>query len=168
MKVLSLDLSFAKTGWAVTNIKNDQCILIDSGLIVSDKSLDDIDRIIDTINQIEKIYKKYNPDLTLKEKSLIGRSSTATNVIKTHAVFEYIFYSNLRPYEDVHNGTIKKWARKYMELDKVTDKKIMVANAVEKYYNKRIDTIWGTRGRLIDDVSDAIAITITYLNKLKG
>ena len=51
MKVLSLDLSFAKTGWAVTNIKNDQCILIDSGLIVSDKSLDDIDRIIDTINK---------------------------------------------------------------------------------------------------------------------
>lgn len=168
MRILSLDLSFAKTGWAITNIENDKCVLIDSGLIISDKSLNDIDRIVDTINKIEKVYKKYSPDLTLKEKSLIGRSSTATNVIKTHAIFEYIFYSNLRPYDDVHNGTIKKWARNYMELDKVTDKKIMVANAVEKYYNKRINTIWGARGGLIDDVSDAIAIPITYLNKQKG
>lgn len=168
MRILSLDYSFAKTGWSITDIK-EKPDLIACGLIKSNTNLDVIERIDYHIADIEKIYRKYNPDLVLKEGAIIGRSSTAMNVIKAHAVLEYIYYQRIRPLENIHNATVKAVCRKILsdnEIDyKLLDKKLIVAKAVELYYGRKIPEIWNKNGKPIDDISDSIAIAIAYYKK---
>lgn len=169
MIILTLDLSFAKTGFAITKVNKKSIRLIDCGLLESNKKLDPPDRIEQHLNDIDKIYQKYKPDLTIKESAIMGRSSTGLNVIKTHGAFEYVYNLNTRPLDELHNATIKAWCRKYVN-DKTLDKKKIVAVAVEKYYNKDMsDILYTPRGRLLDDIADAIAIGIVYYDKeLKG
>lgn len=168
MRILSLDYSFAKTGWSITDIK-DKPQLIACGLIKSNSSLDVIERIDYHIADIEKIYKVYNPDLVLKEGAIIGRSSTAMNVVKAHAVLEYVYYQRIRPLENIHNATVKSVCRKILTVNEIDykelDKKLIVAKAVELYYGKRIPEMWNKNENPVDDISDAIAIPIAYYEK---
>lgn len=149
------------------NINSDRGVLIGCGLVKSDKGLKEIERIIDMYKKIENIYVLYNPDLTIKETSIVGRASTATPVIKTHAIFEYNYFLGQRPLEDLHGATLKAWARKELNEDGKRKDKKMIAEAVEMYYNRTIPEIWGSKGGLIDDVADAIALSIAYKYKNK-
>lgn len=175
MIILSLDLSFAKTGWAISKVdlSNNNIELIDCGLLVSPTSLEAIERMDHTITDIISIKKKYKPDLIIKESAIMGRSSTGLNVIKMHGAFEYKCFVDLIPLDEIHNQTIKAWARRYLinkeiytkETIKDVDKKLIVALAIQEYYNRDIKEIYTARGRLLDDIADAIAITISYIEK---
>lgn len=174
MIILSLDYSFAKSGYAITKIENGKLELIDCGLLVSDKELVFVERVLDHLNDIDDLVAKYNPDIIVKESAIMGRSSTGLPVIKAHGMLElYNHEYFLLPMEEIHNQSIKAWARKYMlendilskEQIKESDKKMIVANAVESYYSQIIFEMYTRRGRLLDDVSDAIAIGIVYYEK---
>src|SRR5699024_2567365 len=100
-----------------------------------------------------------------KVTSIISQVTTATPVIKTHAVFEHEFADKYR-IEDVSNSTVKAWARVVTGSDGKRKDKQMVADAVEKYYGESVrETIYTPRGRLLDDVADAIALTTLWLEK---
>ena len=169
MKILSLDLSYAKTGWSVLSIKKDNITIIACGLITSNKELEPSKRIYETVEKINKIYSLYNPDFVLKEGAIMGRSSTGLNVIKTHGAYEYSLTINDRDFNDVHNATIKSWCRNYLidyhnfDKDDIKNmnKKLMVATAIEKYFDKTINEIWTPKGKLIDDIADSIAMVLT-------
>lgn len=165
LKILALDLSYAKTGWSISIIDNDEVSLVDCGLLISDKSLFPIERIDSHISDIQNVINKYKPDLVIKESAIMGRSSTGLNVIKLHGAFEYMCYNELIPIEEVHNQTIKAWSRRQIENHKDYDKKLIVALSIEKYYNRKINDIWTERGRLLDDIADSIAIPIVWLSK---
>lgn len=164
--VMSIDLSFSKSGWAISVIDEGNPQLIASGLLTSDKKLKPIHRIEKHISDILKIYDIYKPDIIIKEAAIMGRSSTGLNVIKTHGAFEYRCHKLNIPVDEVHNQSIKAWARKQIIDHKKYDKKLIVASAIEKYYNQRISNIWTPRNRLIDDIADAIAIPMVWLNKM--
>lgn len=173
MKILSLDLSYAKTGWSVLSIKKDNVTIIACGLITSNKELEPSKRIYETVEKINKIYSLYNPDFVLKEGAIMGRSSTGLNVIKTHGAYEYnLTHSNV-DFIDIHNATIKAWCRHYLinyhnfDKDDIKNmnKKLMVATAIEKYFNKTINEIWTPKGKLIDDIADSIAMVLTAYHK---
>src|SRR5699024_12655210 len=115
----------------------------------------------------------YNEDYGIKESDIMGMSSTCLKVIKTHSAYEYSLIINEIYFSDVHNATIKAWARNYIiehhnfskDNLKNINKKLMVATAIEKYFNKTIPQIWTPKGKLIDDISDSIAMTITAYHK---
>lgn len=173
MKILSLDLSYAKTGWSVINIIEGDATIISCGLITSNKDLEPNERIFDLITHLNNIYNIYKPDYVIKEGAIMGMSSTGLNVIKTHGAYEYSLTINEIGFSDVHNATIKAWARNYLieyhnfskDDVKNINKKLMVATAIEKYFNKTIPQIWTPKGKLIDDISDSIAMTITAYHK---
>lgn len=175
MIILGLDFSYSKSGYSVSKIdlSNGNIKLIDCGLLISPKDLEFIERIDSHINDIYKVIRKYKPDLVVKEAAIMGRSSTGLNVIKSHGVLEYECFNNLTPLEEVHNQTIKAWARKQLiennlytkETIKSIDKKLVVAEAIESYYDRTIEEIRTPRGRLLDDVADGIAIPIVYYEK---
>lgn len=175
MIIVGVDYSFSKSGWSVCNInmKTGNIKLIDCGLLISPKDLEFIERIDSHINDIYKVIKKYKPDLVVKEAAIMGRSSTGLNVIKSHGVLEYECFNNLTPLDEVHNQSIKAWARKQLiennlytkETIKSIDKKLVVAEAIESYYDRTIEEIRTPRGRLLDDVADGIAIPIVYYEK---
>lgn len=175
MIILSLDYSYSKTGWAITdvNLHQGKMELVDCGLLVSDKDLKFIHRASNHVFDIESLIYQYKPDIIIKESAIMGRSSTGLPVIKAHGILEYVINENhLIDMQEIHNQSIKAWARKFL-LDneyygkdqlKEIDKKKMVAFAVMNYYSDNIfdvgDMIYTARGRLMDDISDAIAIGI--------
>jgi len=160
---LGLDLSFAKTGWSVIEVKDGVPSIRAAGLIKSDTKKDATQRIDDTVTEIKYIASKTNPAALVKEASIIRQVSSATPVIKTHAVFEHEL-SGLYTLDDVSNSTVKAWARTVTGSDGKRKDKEMVAEAVELYYGK-IPQIWTAKGRLLDDVADAIALMTLWLER---
>lgn len=126
---------------SIVNLSKGHIKLIDSGLLTSPKDLEFIERIDSHINDIYKVIRKHKPDLVVKEAAIMGRSSTGLNVIKSHGVLEYECFNNLTPLDEVHNQSIKAWARKELiknnlytkETIKSIDKKLVVAEAIESY-----------------------------------
>ncbi len=172
---MGIDYSFSKSGVAIVDIDENtgHCELVYCCLLISLKYLDFIERTSEHVADIDKLIKEYDPDLVVKEGAIMGRSSTGIPVLKAHGVFEYECFNNEVPLAEVHNQSIKAWARKQLieeegytkESIKEVDKKKIVAIAVESYYGNKIEEMYTPRGRLMDDVSDAIAIPIVYYEK---
>ena len=172
MHYLGVDLSFAKSGVAVLSVKNGKPKIEHLRLAKPNPKDSDgenretYERIDEMVTEIKYIANKYNVQEIAKEESLVGRASTATNVLKTHGVLEDTFKHRFK-IEGIHSSTIKAWARRVTGIDKVTkeNKKTIVAEAVEKYFGEKIEGLWTPRGALIDDIADAIAVMIIWLEK---
>ena len=78
--IMSLDYSFANSGVCVSKIIDDKITILYSDVLLSDKKLDTIPRILGLIDKILELYDKYKPDIIVRESPFIGRSSTAKNV----------------------------------------------------------------------------------------
>ena len=165
MNYVGIDLSFAKSGLAVISVKDRKPAIKLAYLIVSDTKKSATERIDDTVTEIKYVAAKVGAKVLAKEASIIRQVSTATPVIKTHAVFEHELADKYR-IEDVSNSTVKAWARVVTGSDGKRKDKQMVADAVEKYYGESVrEVLYTPRGRLLDDVADAIALMTLWLEK---
>lgn len=164
MTYLGLDLSFAKTGWAVIEVKDGKPVIKAAGLIKSDTKKTATHRIDDTVTEVKYIASKVNPKAIVKEASIVRQVSSATPVISTHAVLNHELEGRY-VIDNVSNSTVKAWARTVTGSDGKRRDKEMVAEAVEKYYGRRIDEIWTKNGKLLDDVADAIALMTLWIEK---
>lgn len=162
---VGLDISFAKTGVAVINVKDRKPSVKLAYLIVSDTKKSATERIDDTVTEIKYVTAKVDAEVLAKEASIIRQVSTATPVIKTHAVFEHELADKYR-LDDVSNSTVKAWARTVTGSDGKRKDKEMVAEAVLAYYGNDLrEKLYTPRGRLLDDVADAIALMTLWLEK---
>src|SRR5699024_5251623 len=165
MNYVGADLSFAKTGLAVLSVKDRKPSIKLAYLIVSDTKKSATERIDATVTEIKYVAAKVDAEVLAKEASVVGRASTATNVIKTHGVYEHVLADRFS-LEDVHNASIKAWARTVTGSDGKRKDKQMVADAVEKYYGESVrEVLYTPRGKLLDDVADAIALMTLWLEK---
>ena len=175
MIIISIDYSYSKSGICISKIENNQLKIIDSQLIVSDKKKKIIPRILDSINKINELYIKYTPDVYIRETPFIGRSSTAKPVLYSHALLELKHYEDNIELIDIHNATLKAFCKKYMidnsfytkEELKQFDKKEVVAEFLKCYFSSDMKEIYTERGRLIDDIADACALSVYYYENLK-
>lgn len=161
---MSVDLSFAKSGIAVIGVKNRQPEIRYASLYTSNKDKLPHERVDDTVTYIKYLASTMNTAVIVKESSIIRQVSSATPVIKTHAVFEHELYDKY-DLGEVSNSTVKAWARIVTGSEGKRHDKAMIGEAVEKYYGRQIDEIWTPRGKLIDDVADAIALMTLWLEK---
>lgn len=169
MKILAMDMSYAKSGFAVLSVKDgddgDKEVAIESAwLTKTNTGKSPIPRIEETLSEIMYVAAKINPDAIIKEESVVGQASTATNILKLHGVVERELIGKYRM-ADVNNATVKAWARRVTESDGRRGDKKMVGEAVEKYFNRVVPEIWTPRGALKDDVADAIAVGVYWLEK---
>ncbi|WWT40163.1 hypothetical protein [Staphylococcus phage PT1-1] len=175
MIILALDYSFSKTGIAIIRFKNNKPQILHTELFITDKNKDGIERISDTIDHIDKIRRKYKVDLTVKEGAIVGRASTSMPVHKAHGALEYFYFDNTLPLEEIHNATLKAWCRNYLidnnyytkDSLKQLNKKEIVAQAMLKFFDSYNieEMIYTPRGKLLDDVADAIAIALVYWDR---
>ena len=170
MRVLTLDYSYSKTGVCVSEIKDGKIYVLLSKLVVSDKNSDPIERIDKHISDIKSIIDKYKPNVICKEEPFVGRAATAKYVLYAHAVLEYVLYIENKEIQDIHNATLKAYCRKYLidkyfytkEELKQFNKKEIVAEFLKAYFSSDMKEIYTERGKLLDDVSDAIALSVYY------
>ena len=162
---LGVDLSYAKSGVAVIEVKDGKPSIKLAYLIKSDTSKESHERIDDTITELKYVASKVGAEVVAKESSIIRQVSSATPVIKTHAVFEHELADKYRLVE-VSNSTVKAWARTVTGSDGKRKDKEMVAEAVLAYYGNDLrEKLYTPRGRLLDDVADAIALMTLWLEK---
>lgn len=175
MIIISLDGSFAKSGVCISKVVQNRLEIIHTELIVSNKDLDMIPRILDSLQKIDKVVVKYNPSVYIKEEPFIGRASTAKPVLYYHALLELDYYNKNIELIDIHNATLKAFCKKYMidnsfytkEELKQFNKKEVVAEFLKCYFSSDMKEIYTERGRLIDDIADACALSVYYYENLK-
>ena len=168
------DVSFAKSGIAIIKVIKRVPTVELAYLITSNKDRESHIRIDDTITEIKHMASKYDVQAIVKEQSMVARASTATPVIKTHAVFEHVLADRFR-IDNIHASSIKKWARGILGKEAVVQLKIdepknhgklLVGKAVEEYYGENVrELLYTPRGRYIDDIGDAIALMTLWLEK---
>ena len=174
MIIMSLDYSMAKTGYSVCRIEDKDILVVESGTIHSDKKLDIIPRISNMLDDIWKVYDKYNPDIYIREEAFIGKSSTAKGILYAHAILELDTYNRNIEIIDIHNATLKAYCRKYLtekafytkEELKQFDKKQIVAEFLKAYFSSDMPEIYTARGRLKDDECDAICLSVFHFEKV--
>lgn len=164
MLYLGIDLSLTKTGWAIISVENGRPSVVDFGLLRTDAKMTDGERLRTIVDGLRAIVAEY-PDISesvAREAGIVKFPKPTMQVFKAHGAFEYalVDYS----VEDVPLATVKAWARRITDSPGRRNDKEMVAEAVTKYYGKPID-FYTSRGKLIDDISDAIAVITVWLVK---
>lgn len=142
--------------------------------MVSDKKKDTIERIDRHISDIISKIDNYNPNVICKEEPFVGRSATTQNVLYSHAILEYYLYNNNSEAIDIHNATLKAYCKKYLinkcfytkEELKQFNKKEIVAEFLKAYFSSDMPEIYTERGKLLDDVADAIALNVYYYENI--
>lgn len=173
-KYLGVDLSMGKSGVAIITVRDRKPHIDLAYLITSNKDRELHIRIDETVTELKYIAGKYDVAAIVKEEGLVGASSTAIPVAKTHAVFEHQL-SDRFTVDNVHPSSIKALARQILGKDAVAKLKIdepkkhgklLVGHAVEKYYGESVrELLYTPRGRYIDDIGDAILLMTLWLEK---
>ena len=162
MQILALDSSLSKTGWAILEVKDRKPSVLDCGLIKTNSKNTDGDRLRQIYDGIKAVLDKYpNIHKIIPIEEGIVRFNTATKQIaKARGVIEF----SLEDYEleGVNISTVKAWARRITNSPGKRNDKVMIGEVVTEIYGE-VDGLYTTRGRLIDDISDAIAVGTVWL-----
>lgn len=156
MKVLALDTSLTKSGWAVLSVDNGKPSIVDYGLIQSNAKLSDGERLREIHSGIMDVLARYSVDNIIPREAGIVRFNLPTKqIFKAHGVTEFA----LADYEiyDVNIQTVKAWARRVTGSPGKRNDKAMIAEAVTIEYG---DGIAFNKG---GDIADAIAVGTVYL-----
>lgn len=158
MRILSLDTSLTKSGWAVLSVTDRKPSIVDYGLIKSNAKLSDGERLRQIVDSIREILAKYpDVDATIPREAGIVRFNLPTKqIFKAHGCTEYA----LVDYEihDVNIQTVKAWARRITKSHSKRNDKAMIAEAVRIYFNEPTLKL-NKEG----DEADSIAVGVAYL-----
>lgn len=156
MRILALDTSLTKSGWAVLSVDNDKPSIVDYGLIKSNAKLSDGERLREIHSGIMDVLSRYSVDNVIPREAGIVRFNLPTKqIFKAHGVTEFA----LADYEiyDVNIQTVKAWARRVTGSPGKRNDKAMIAEAVTIIYGEGIAFNKG------GDIADAIAVGTVYL-----
>ena len=164
MRVLSLDTSLTKTGWAVISVTDRKPTIVDYGLIKTDTKRSNGERLRQIIEGINAVITQY-PDIERtipREEGMVFGFATATKqIFRAHGVTEYA----LVDYEiaDINIQSVKAWASGVTGVKAKGSKetKANVAKAVEMTLG--LSDIKNNAG---GDITDAIGVAIVYLIRI--
>ena len=78
MRVIGVDPGLRHTGWGVVEYKNNKIFHIEDGSISPSIKLDDGKRLLEIKIQLQKIINKYNPNISIIEKTFVGSGSISS------------------------------------------------------------------------------------------
>lgn len=158
MRILSLDTSLTKSGWAILSVTDRTPSIVDYGLIKSNARLSDGERLRQIVDGIREILAKYpDVDATIPREAGIVRFNLPTKqIFKAHGCTEYA----LVDYEiyDVNIQTVKAWSRRITKSPGKRNDKAMIAEAVRIYFDEH-----SLKLNKEGDEADSIAVGVTYL-----
>ena len=73
-----MDPGLRHTGWGIVEFKNDKIFYIKDGSISPSIKFDDGKRLLEIKNQLQKIINKYNPNISMIEKTFVGSGSISS------------------------------------------------------------------------------------------
>lgn len=151
-RVMAFDLSLTNSGWAVGDVTDNKLTVVDFGSIGTKRWAKEGTgkRLHKFAEEIERIYKKYQPDSVAKERSFSnGRIKATQQIFKVNGVWEML--SHLEAHD-----AFKEYAATSVKKELTGD-----GRASKPQVRTAVESILGVTPRN-EDESDALAVLYTH------
>ena len=153
MRIIGIDPGLARVGYGIIEIENEKKILLDCGVIETDKDKKEEDRLYEIFKDLNELINYWNPNLAAVEKYFFYRSSTTISVVQARGVIMMVLASK--------NINVSEYSPAQIKLNiagsgKASKKEVLDAVMYDLELNKPPKP---------DDSADALAIALTKINE---
>ena len=86
MRILGIDPGLARVGYGVIDFYEDRKVMLDCGIISTDKNKIEADRLVEIAKDLRFLIRKWEPQLSAVEKFFFYRSSTTISVVQARGI----------------------------------------------------------------------------------
>ena len=153
MRIIGIDPGLARIGYGIIEIENERKILLDCGVIDTDKGKKEEDRLYEIFQDLNELINQWNPTSAAVEKFFFYRSSTTISVVQARGVIMMVLASKKIDVTEYSPAQIKLTIA---GSGKASKKEVLDAVMIELELKKPPKP---------DDSADALAIALTKLNE---
>ena len=153
MRILGIDPGLARVGYGIIEFHKGKKVLLDCGIIETNKNKTEEDRLCEIHLDLKQIIKLWNPDLAAVEKFFFYRSSTTISVVQARGVIMMTLGSYKIP--------ISEYAPAQIKLVIAGSGKASKKDVIEAVMY-HLDMNYAPKP---DDSADALAIALTRINE---
>ena len=153
MRILGIDPGLARVGYGIIEFQKGKKVLLDFGIIETNKDKSEEDRLNEIHLDLKQIIKLWNPDLAAVEKFFFYRSSTTISVVQARGVIMMTLGASKIPISEYAPAQIKLIVTGSGKASKKEVIEAVMYHLDMKYAPKP------------DDSADALAIALTRLNE---
>ena len=153
MRIIGIDPGLARVGYGIIEMKNKNKILLDCGVIETNKNQKEEYRLYEIFKDLNELIEHWDPSMAAVEKFFFYRSSTTISVVQARGVIMMVLASK--------NIQISEYSPAQIKLTiagsgKASKKEVLDAVMYDLKLKKPPKP---------DDSSDALAIALTKLNE---
>ena len=153
MRIIGIDPVLARVGYGILEIINGNKILLDCGVIETNKNQQEECRLYEIFKDLNELVDRWNPNLAAVEKFFFYRSSTTISVVQARGVIMMVLASK--------NIKVSEYSPAQIKLTiagtgKASKKEVLDAVMYDLNLKKPPRP---------DDSADALAIALTKLNE---
>ena len=153
MKIIGIDPGLARVGYGIIDLQNEKKILLDCGVIETNKVKKEGDRLHEIFNDLNELIDYWNPNVAAVEKFFFYRSSTTINVVQARGVIMMVLASKKIQVSEYSPAHIKLTIA---GSGKASKQDVLEAVMFELQLSQPPKP---------DDSADALAIALTKLNE---
>ena len=154
MIIIGIDPGLARVGYGIIEVKRNEKTLLDCGIIETQKSQSEENRLLEIFMDLKELINKWKPDYAAVEKYFFYKSSTTISVVQARGVIMMTLGSFNIPITEYAPAQIKLTITGF---GKATKKDILDS----VMYSLKLDY-----PPKPDDSADALAIALTKFNEL--
>ena len=153
MKIIGIDPGLARVGYGIIDIQNEKKILLDCGVIETNKEKKEEDRLHEIFKDLNKLIDYWNPNVAAVEKFFFYRSSTTISVVQARGEIMMVLASKKIQVSEYSPAEIKLTIT---GSGKASKQEVLEAVMFELNLSKPPRP---------DDSADALAIALMKLNE---
>ena len=153
MKIIGIDPGLGRVGYGIIEIQNEKKIFLDCGVIETNKTKKEEDRLYEIFNDLNTLVDHWKPEIAAGEKFFFYKSSTTISVVQARGVIMMVLASK--------KILISEYAPSQVKLSIAGSGKASKKEVIEAVmYNLNLNN-----APKPDDSADALAIALTKLNE---
>ena len=149
MRIIGIDPGLARVGYGIIDEIDGKKIMLDCGIIETQKTQKEENRLIEISNDLSSIISKWNPNYAAVEKFFFYRSSTTISVVQARGVIIMTLGKHNIPIKEFPPMQIKLAVTGYGHSDK------------DEVLFSVMNELSITSPPKPDDAADALAIALT-------
>ena len=153
VRIIGIDPGLGRVGYGIIEVLNEKKIFLDCGVIETNKTNKEGDRLYEIFNDLNKLIDIWKPDIAAVEKFFFYRSSTTISVVQARGVIMMVLASK--------KIKVSEYAPSQVKLTIAGSGKASKKEVIEAVmYNLNLNY-----APKPDDSADALAIALTKLNE---
>ena len=153
VRIIGIDPGLGRVGYGIIEIQNEKKKLIDCGVIETDKTKREEERLLEIFNDLNTLVDHWKPNFAAVEKFFFYRSSTTISVVQARGVIMMVLASKKIEVSEYSPSQVKLTIA---GSGKASKKEVIEAVMYSLNLNYAPKP---------DDSADALAIALTKLNE---